>query len=159
MSTWLEFVSAITHPKFSDINEKQGRIRAVVVDDSPSYLEVVCAMLEVDDVVDVVARASNGADAIPAVANLRPDLLLMDVDMPLVDGLSAAAFVSVQFPSTKIVLMSAEDSPELRDACAACGAIAFIYKAHFRDEFIQALWETFPGHFHAGTASAHLEEI
>src|SRR5512140_589979 len=115
MSTWLEFVSAITQPKFSDINEKQGRIRAVVVDDSPSYLEVVCAMLEVDDVVDVVARASNGADAIPAVANLRPDLLLMDVDMPLIDGLSAAAFVSVQFPSTKIVLMSAEDSPELRD--------------------------------------------
>ena len=119
------------------------KLRAVVVDDSASYMEVICALLELDDMVDVVGRASNGADAIQAIAQLQPDLLLMDVQMPLVDGLTAASFVSKHFAATKIVMMSAEDSLQLQAACVASGARAFIHKPKFREQFVRVLRAVF----------------
>lgn len=118
---------------------KPQRLRAVVVDDSREYLDVTCALLQLEDVIDVVGRAENGADAIHAVAHLQPDLLIMDVQMPLVNGLSAATFVSVEFPSTKIILISSDDSLPLRDICEVCGAHAFIPKGRFRQEFMLTL--------------------
>ena len=69
-----------------------------------------------------------------ATARLEPDLLLMDVQMPLMNGLAAASVVFVGFPLTSTVLMSAEDSPQLRAACLASGARAFIHKPHFRQD-------------------------
>jgi DNA-binding NarL/FixJ family response regulator len=119
------------------------RLRAVVVDDSPSYREIVCTLVEMDDVVDVVGRASNGADAIRIIAHLRPDLAIMDVEMPLVDGPAAASFISQQFPRTAIILMSAENSPRHRAASLDSGAKAFIYKPNFREEFLRALDNVF----------------
>ena len=119
------------------------KLRAVVVDDSPSYMEVICALLELDDLVDVVGRANDGADAIEAIAHLQPDLLLMDVQMPLLDGLTAASFVSKHFAMTKIVMMSAEDSLQLQAACLASGARAFIHKSKFREQFTHILRAVF----------------
>ena len=120
----------------------QSKIRAVIVDDSPNFIQVICALMELDDAVDVVGRASDGAEAIQVVAHLQPDLLVMDVQMPLLDGLVAASFLWQQF-GTAIILMSADDSPRLREECLASGAVAFIYKPNFRKEFIPALREIF----------------
>ena len=92
-----------------------------------------------DHQIDVVARVGDGGDAIEAVAKLRPDAVLMDVDMPILDGLTAAMIISAQFPGTRIVLMTAFESPELRAEAEACGALGLVDKAMFREEFPQAL--------------------
>lgn len=115
------------------------RLRVVVADDSPTFIEVLCALLELDHQIDVVARVGNGAEAIETVAKLRPDAVLMDVDIPILDGLNAAMVISSRFPGTRIVLMSVFESSELRADAQACGAVAFIDKTMFRDEFPQAL--------------------
>jgi two-component system, NarL family, nitrate/nitrite response regulator NarL len=115
------------------------RLRTVVVDDSPTFLEVVCALLELEEEIDVLARAADGVSALEVVADLRPDLLVMDIDMPYLDGLNAAMLISTRFPRTRIVLMSADDSPELRADCLACGADAFVHKPQFRKAFSRAL--------------------
>jgi DNA-binding NarL/FixJ family response regulator len=146
MGTAWEVTAAIGLPRISSDAPQEPRIRVVVVDDSPAYLEVICALLELADVVDVVGRANNGAEAISAVAKLQPDLLLMDIQMPLVNGPSAAAFLSVVFPRTKIVLMSAEDPEAFPEVCEACGAQAFIHKAEFRREFMNTLGALFEQH-------------
>jgi len=112
-----------------------SRLTVAVIDDSPAFLEVVCALLESDADLDVVARGANGIEAIEITAKLRPDLVLMDIDMPHLDGLNAAAIISKCFPQSRILLMSAEESCELEADCRACGAVAFVCKSRIRKEF------------------------
>ena len=111
------------------------RIRTVVVDDSPTFLQVACELLELDPLIDLVARAGKGGEAIETVLKLQPDLVLMDVHMPYLDGLTLAWFFARRFPSSRVVLMSADESPELRDACETAGAVDFVHKENFREEF------------------------
>lgn len=118
---------------------RTARLRTIVIDDSPTFLEVVCELLDREDVIDVVARGCDGMDAIEMTAKLNPDLLLMDVDMPQLDGLNATLIISARFPMTRIVLMSVDDSPQLRADCAACGVTTLINKAQFKEDFARAL--------------------
>jgi DNA-binding NarL/FixJ family response regulator len=98
------------------------------VDDSPDLLEVICALLQSNKEVDIVARGGDGGEALGLVSAMEPDLVLMDVQMPHVDGIAAAALITMHFPETTVVLMSGDDSPEMRAECRASGAHAFIHK-------------------------------
>jgi len=111
------------------------RIRTVVVDDSESFLQVACALVELEPAVDLIARADKGGEAIETVMKLKPDLVLMDVHMPYLDGLTLAWFFRRRFPSAQIVLMSTDNTPELCEACATSGALDFVHKENFRQEF------------------------
>jgi two-component system, NarL family, response regulator DesR len=112
-----------------------SRIRTVVVDDSPTFLQVACELLELDPTIDLVARAGKGGEAIETVMKTKPDMVLMDVNMPYLDGLTLAWFFTHRFPSARVVLMSTDESPELRKACEDAGAFDFVHKENFRQEF------------------------
>jgi DNA-binding NarL/FixJ family response regulator len=112
-----------------------SRIRTVVVDDSPTFLQVACELLELDSTIDLVARAGKGGEAIETVMKTKPDMVLMDVNMPYLDGLTLAWFFTHRFPSARVVLMSSDESPELRKACEDAGAFDFVHKENFRQEF------------------------
>lgn len=111
------------------------RIRTVVVDDSATFLQVACELLDLDPLIDLVARAGKGGEAIEIVLKLQPDLVLMDVHMPYLDGLTLSWFFKHRFPAARVVLMSTDESPELREACADAGAFDFVHKENFREEF------------------------
>ena len=112
-----------------------NRIRTVVVDDSPMFLQIACELLELQPSIDLVARAGKGGEAIEIVMKLKPDMVLMDVHMPYLDGLTLAWFFTNRFPSARVVLMSTDESPELREACEEAGAFDFVHKENFRQEF------------------------
>src|SRR5205823_2257561 len=114
-------------------------LRVVVVDDSVEFLEVVSGLVELEDSVEVVGRATDGTEAIHAVAELAPDLVLMDVNMPYMNGLTAALLIVQHFPGVKVILMSGDGSLQMRIACQSSGAQAFIYKPKFRSQFFEAL--------------------
>jgi len=80
-------------------------------------------------------RAGKGGEAIETVMKLRPDLVLMDVNMPYLDGLTLTWFFARRFPVAKIVLMSTDNTPELLEACEESGAFDFVHKENFRQEF------------------------
>lgn len=126
---------AFINPFTSAIATDSRRLRIVVADDSPTFLKVVCALLELEEEVDVIARVADGLEATEVVAGLRPDLVLMDVHMPHLDGLTATMLITERFPLTVVVLMSSEDSPELRLDCRTFGAEQFIVKAELREQF------------------------
>jgi DNA-binding NarL/FixJ family response regulator len=111
---------------------RRRAIRAVVVDDSDMVLDAICALLEMDGNVEVVGCAVNGVDALEAVAALLPDLVLMDVDMPAMDGIQCATLLAQHFPDIKVVLMSAIDSPKIREQCRNLGVDGFAYKINFK---------------------------
>jgi two-component system nitrate/nitrite response regulator NarL len=120
-------------------------IRIVVVDDSPDFLEVVCGLLGLEDFIEIVGTATDGSGAIQAASDLHPDLVLMDVQMPYMNGLTTALLLSQHFPNIKVILMSADESLQTRIACQSSGARAFVYKPAFRTQFFGALEKVYNG--------------
>lgn len=114
-------------------------IRVLVVDDSPDFLDVVCGLLGLEDFIEIVGTAKDGSGAIQAAADLHPDIVLMDVQMPYMNGLTTALLLSQHFPEIKVILMSADESLQTRIACQSSGARAFVYKPAFRTQFFSAL--------------------
>src|SRR5262249_17768826 len=100
-------------------------VRILVVDDSPHFLDVVCGLLGMEDCIEVVGTASDGSGAIRAASDLRPDVVLMDVQMPYMSGVTTALLLSQHFPSIRVILMSADNSLQTRIACQSSGARAF----------------------------------
>src|SRR5215475_13544391 len=114
-------------------------IRVVVVDDSPDFLDVVCGLLKLEDFIEVVGKAADGSGAIQAASDLHPDVILMDVQMPYMNGHTTALLLSQHFPEIRVILMSADESLQTRIACQSSGARAFVYKPAFRTHFFCAL--------------------
>lgn len=117
------------------IAKQRRRIKTIVADDSETFLEVLCEVLDLEDDVEVVAAASDGVEAIEAAVRLKPALVLMDVHMPGLDGLSAASLLAEMAPAPIVVLMSSEDSPELRKTCQRADAFAFVHKTFLQQQF------------------------
>jgi DNA-binding NarL/FixJ family response regulator len=111
------------------------QMRTVLVDDSDTFLQVTCHLLDLENTIDLVAAASDGVEAIDTVIRLKPALVVMDVCMPGLDGFSAATMLAEMSPAPTVVLMSSEDSPQLRADCERAGAFAFVHKENFRQEF------------------------
>jgi len=122
------------HAEYRFLPEHQRKLRTLLVDDSADYLTAIRAVLDDDGTVDVVGCAGNGIEAISAVADLHPELVIMDVQMPRMNGLTAASLLCRLFPGTKIVLMSGEDSHKLRLASREAGADGFVAKSRFGEE-------------------------
>ena len=117
-----------------------ARKRTLVVDDSETILHAICSLLDYHNLVEVAGRAESGTQAVDAVLELKPDLILMDADMPGMSGLRTALLLSQMAPGTEVILMSMDTSPRFRAACAGCGAKAVIYKPKFLHE-LSALLE------------------
>lgn len=115
------------------------RPRTLVVDDSPTILHAICSLLEHREIVEVVGRAETGAETIDAVAQIKPELVLMDADMPGMSGLRTSLLLSQNSPATRVVLMSMDTTPHFQRACAGCGAYAVIYKPKFLSELCKLL--------------------
>jgi two-component system, OmpR family, response regulator len=116
-----------------------SHIRILVVDDSPDFLDVVCGLLGLEDFIEVVGTAGDGSGAIQAASDFHPDVILMDVQMPYMNGLTTALLLSQHFPEIRVILMSADESLQTRIACQSSGARAFVYKPAFRVQFFCAL--------------------
>jgi DNA-binding NarL/FixJ family response regulator len=103
------------------------RVRILVVDDHQMLREALVGMLELSGF-EVVGAVADGADATAAAAELAPDVVLMDLSMPVLNGLDATRLLREVAPGTAVVLFSAFDSPELKREAFAAGAVAFLPK-------------------------------
>jgi DNA-binding NarL/FixJ family response regulator len=100
----------------------------VICDDQPGYRRVVDIALSLDGTIDVVAQAKNGEEAIAAVTAYRPDVLLLDVAMPVMDGLEALPQVLERSPDTKVIMLTGLSNEGVRSAALAAGAVRFLEK-------------------------------
>lgn len=114
-------------------------VTVLVVDDHPMVAEGIEAILETWDGVTLVGTLSSAADAIAAVQELKPDVVLMDLNMPGMSGLSATEIILERRPQTRILILSMHDSDECVAAALSHGAVGYILKDVPTDEIKTAI--------------------
>lgn len=119
-------------------------IRTLVVDDRPAMLELTCALLDRNPFVSVVGTASNGAEALARAEQLHPDLAVLDICMPVMNGLEATLHLKCNHPAIKILMMTAEAEPGIEEAAYECGADAFTCKSDLHHELDAQIAAIFP---------------
>jgi CheY-like chemotaxis protein len=103
-------------------------VRVVVADDADGVRELVCLLLDMEPDFTVVGWASNGAEAVDVVARTEPDLVVLDVAMPVLDGLGALPEIRREAPEARIVIFTGFTAPALYDQVRALGADALVEK-------------------------------
>jgi DNA-binding NarL/FixJ family response regulator len=104
------------------------RIRVLVVDDHGLMIEAVRLALEQEEDIEIVGDARRGADVLPEVARRQPDVVLLDIRMPDVDGLAVLDRLDERYPKIKVVMLSAIDDPEVAQEAIRRGAVAYLDK-------------------------------
>ena len=115
------------------------QIRVLIVDDHPMVAEGIQSILETYDDIDVVATLGNGQDAVDLAPGLAPDVILMDLNMPKLGGLSATEMLLERAPATRILILSMHDSPEYIASALSHGAMGYILKDVPTDEIKLAI--------------------
>lgn len=108
--------------------------RVLIVDDHPMVAEGIEAILETYDDISVVASLSTGRDAIDRLEALAPDVVLLDLNMPGISGLSATEIMLERRPETRILVLSMHDSPEYISSALSHGARGYVLKDVPTDE-------------------------
>jgi len=102
--------------------------RILVVDDDAAFRQRVKAFFAREADMEVVAEASDGEEAITKAQELKPDVVLMDVRMPGLNGVSATRKLREEMPEVKVIMLSVFDLPEYKDAAMVSGASGYVVK-------------------------------
>jgi two-component system response regulator DesR len=106
----------------------RATVRVLIVDDHALFAEALMLTLGIDERIEVVAHASNGAEAITLTRTLRPDVVLMDLHMPGMDGIEATKAVRRAWPRAQVVMVTASSSPQVRHCAYQAGVVRFVTK-------------------------------
>jgi DNA-binding NarL/FixJ family response regulator len=123
-----------------ELSTARADVGVLVVDDQPFFRDAARAVLDALTGFRAVGEASSGSEAVRAVAELRPELVLIDVRMPGMGGVEAARHIVDAHPETVVVLISTDDLPDPVPTVRSCGAAAFARKQDLAPSFLRALW-------------------
>jgi DNA-binding NarL/FixJ family response regulator len=102
--------------------DRKETVRVLVVDDHALFAEALMLTLGIDDRIEVVGSAASGVEAVSLAEALRPDVVLMDVHMPSMDGIEATRRVRRVSPASRVVIVTAARSPQIAFHALAAGA-------------------------------------
>jgi DNA-binding NarL/FixJ family response regulator len=114
-------------------------LRILLVDDFASWRSYVASVLQQRECFEVVGEAADGQEAIEKATELQPDLILMGIAMPKLNGIEAAKRIRDRAANSKIVFISLEISDELAEAAVAVGAQAYIAKREIRAKLLPTI--------------------
>jgi DNA-binding NarL/FixJ family response regulator len=114
-------------------------VRVLLVDDQALFREALATLLGVRPEIEVVGEAGNGAEALDRAATLHPDVVLMDLRMPVLDGVSATRRLRVEQPGTRVLALTTFDDDEDVFAALRAGAVGYLLKDVSADRLVEAL--------------------
>ncbi|MES9964521.1 MAG: response regulator transcription factor [Candidatus Sedimenticola sp. 20ELBAFRAG] len=117
----------------------QPPIRLLLVDDHPLVLDGISARLEGEADLEVVATATNGREALEKARDVKPDVVLMDVTMPVMGGLEATPLFKEEMPDIHVLILSMHDNQEYILKLMHAGASGYVLKDVSSDELIRAI--------------------
>jgi DNA-binding NarL/FixJ family response regulator len=113
-----------------------SEIGVLVVDDEPAFVEMIRAMLSAEDGIEVIATAENGRAGVRLAAEVDPDVVLMDVSMPIMDGIDATARIRERDPNACVLILTGGTTPGDVDRARKAGAAAYITKDKIATDLI-----------------------
>jgi pilus assembly protein CpaE len=116
-----------------------GKIRVLIVDDIADSRDNVAKLLRFEPDVQVVGMAEGGQEGIDLAISLEPDVILMDINMPGVDGIAATTRISGRLPNTAVIMMSVQNEPDYLRRAMLAGAREFLAKPFGLDELIESI--------------------
>ncbi len=116
-----------------------GPLRVLVVDDHPVVRSGLIGMLDVEPDLVVVGEAADGEEAVARVAGLRPDVVLMDLRMPRLDGAGATARIVAQYPDTRVIVLTTYDTDSDIIRAVEAGATGYLLKDTPRARLVDAV--------------------
>ena len=114
-------------------------IRVLLVDDEPMFLEAVRALLDLDERIDVVGTSDNGESALELADERRPDVALVDLAMPGMNGYEVTKRLLKNLPSMRVLAVSGLSSEHDEDRAREAGATAFLLKGGLHHEVAEAI--------------------
>ena len=121
------------------MNEENGHIKVLLVDDHALFREGVAEIFEAEEDVEVVGEAANGLEAIAMAEREQPDVVLLDVEMPVMGAESAIERILHASPSSKVLVLTMYDEPRLVRRLLGLGAHGYIVKNATREELVAAV--------------------
>ncbi len=129
-------------------NVVSGRQRIAIFEDHRLVREAVRALLASDSNLEVVAEADNGCDAIRCVRATLPDLVLMDLSLPLMNGIEATIEIKTRYPKVKILVLTVHENEEYVRAAIRSGANGYVVKDASAEMFMEAVHQVLAGQTH-----------
>jgi DNA-binding NarL/FixJ family response regulator len=120
-------------------------VRVLIVDDQAPFRDAARAVVEATDGFEVVGESATGEASIEAAAELTPDLVLMDVNLPGINGLEATRRILRGANGVIVMLLSTYEEEEYASRAAECGAAAYIAKSRFEPERLATEWTSATG--------------
>jgi DNA-binding NarL/FixJ family response regulator len=131
-------------------------LKVLIADDERLFRESLKILLETAKDIKVVAQAADGQEAVLKARETEPDIALLDVDMPKMDGIKAAKLITTLVPKTKILMLSIYGDEEQVLPAIRAGAAGYVLKDTDREDFLKIIRHTHAGKPHASPYLAHL---
>lgn len=116
-------------------------VRVLIVDDQAPFRTAARMVVEATDGFEIVGEAETGEDSVTMAASLAPDLVLMDVNLPGIDGLEATREILAASHAVVVLLLSTYEEDEYAPKAAECGASSYIPKSAFGPDRLEAAWD------------------
>ena len=127
-------------------------MRVILVDDNPEFLKAATDFLSADPQVEIVGQAASGNEAVEQVAGLRPNLVIMDLAMPGMNGLEATRRIKAQLNAPYVIILTLYDNPQYRDEAERVQADGFVPKSDFGTHLLPLI-HTLCGTLYNGTVA------
>ncbi|HVU79247.1 MAG TPA: response regulator transcription factor [Gaiellaceae bacterium] len=114
-------------------------VRVVIADDQRLFAEALEAILSTDARISVVGRAFDGRAAVDLVRDHRPDVVLMDIAMPVMDGIEATEQIGVEAPETRVIVLTGSEAPKDVSRARAAGAAGYVTKDQIAGDLLRAI--------------------
>src|SRR5207244_13506110 len=119
----------------------EGNVRVLIVDDQAPFRGAAKRVVSLTPGFEVVGEAQTGEEAVEATDSRAPDLVLMDINLPGINGIEAVRRIRAAHPETMAFLLSTYKAEDLPSDARACGAVAYIHKEDFGPLVLRSLWE------------------
>jgi DNA-binding NarL/FixJ family response regulator len=118
-----------------------GVVKVLIADDQRLFAEAVAAILSTDERIEVVGRAANGREAVELAHERRPDVVLMDLSMPVVDGFDATREILGDLPETRVLVVTGSASAADVARARHAGAAGYITKDQIAEDLVRAIFD------------------